>query len=136
MGIMCPVTVSEIIGSFDKNFKILEPCSSDLNSLEDVYPLMVIHYEAKKNMMRILSLCELCKSVILRNYFGTISDYLYGDGFAGDDIFDYEIRTKYATHCLKANWVNAMKNCDFFIYWLSRYCLTDYDFMTYYAQAD
>eukprot|EP00483_Globobulimina_turgida_P012903 UN12927 len=127
--IICDININELLTTFDGDFSILH--SSDADVLEDIYPLMVMHCEAKKDLVRVLSLCKSCnRSTILRNYFGLISDYIFGDSFANDDIYDNDIRMKYCQYHLNAAQKHAgVKNPDFFVYWLSKYCITDTKFL-------
>eukprot|EP01084_Bolivina_argentea_P066151 120597_1 len=137
--IICNININELLTNFDKNFSILRHVNVDM--LEDIYPLMVIHSESKKDLIRILSHCELCGSskndlVILRNYFSLISDYIFGDTFKNDNIYDNDIRVKYCQYHLDAaKQQKGVKNADFFIYWLSKYCITDTKFLNFYSKS-
>lgn len=133
--ILCDISIKEMISLFDQKFSILNLCSSSM--LDDIYPLFIIHFEAKKDLIRILSLCQLCNmqnSTILRNYFGLISDFIYGESSINDDIYCDDLRTRYIqNHLIAAKNKSGVKNPDFFIYFLSKYVITDTKFLSYFA---
>eukprot|EP01083_Nonionella_stella_P091910 257061_1 len=131
--IICEIDMNELLSLYDLTFSVVK-CSS---CLKDVYPLLVLHYEAKKKLIRILSISELCKSVVLRNYLGLICDFVCGDLLPNDDIYDNDLRMEYCQLILKrikGKQVIYTQHLEFFIYWLSKYCLTDVNFLNYYQR--
>merc|ERR1712129_211145 len=134
--ILCPIGNGEIVSLFDEKFSVLRLCDDD--QLNVIYPLLVIQHEVRKDMMRTLAVCDLCKSVIMRNYLPTITDYLYGEAVAkANDIFDYQIRKQYVHENMRlihTNKQSEIKNFDFLIYWLQKYCICDTQFLKFYMQ--